>query len=89
MGKDGQYLIPKGIFEYLAHLQLLLLVGVVLQGKNDGRVTRIFVTEIGDSLNNFRETYRTGHREPVLHYRSLTAVLYQLQNTWTSISRQR
>lgn len=75
MRKYGQYLIPKGSLDYLAHLQLLLFVGVVLQRKYNRRMTRVFVTEIGDSLNNFRKTYRTCHREPVLHYRSFTTVL--------------
>ena len=89
MGLYGQYLISEAVLEDLAHLKLLFLVGVVLEGEDDGRVVGVHVAEIGDGLDHLLETDRTGHREPVLHYGPLAAVLHQLRHTCTSISKQR
>ena len=70
-----QYFLSEVIAKDCSHFLLLLLIRMILQGQNDGRMIIILFRKFIDRIDNIRKSDGTGHSEAMLNDRLKFSIL--------------
>lgn len=70
-----EYFVTEVIAKDRSHFLLLLLIRMILQGQNDGRMIIILFRKFIDRIDNIRKSNGTGHSEAMLNDRLKFSIL--------------